>query len=185
MTRLGKEIIPSKLVGENKGYWVLKDPTKPAYPDGDEPAYPDGFEGGYSDDYISRLNETYSIHDIFGKEIIDIAQKRGLERFIMDSPLNNSEGENILARMLTISAQAGEWQPFVVNVPQLTDSSIKTAGEYLERIQRANNFGKVNAGILFGLKVAINGGFALPTEYESRVIAVPSQSFVEYIVQRK
>ena len=44
LTKLGKEIIPVELVGQNASYGILKQPVKPAYPKGNEVRY--------SDDYI-------------------------------------------------------------------------------------------------------------------------------------
>ncbi len=177
LTKLGKRIIPIELVGQNVDYRVLKELAIPAYPRGDEIRY--------SDDYVSKLNDTYSLSEVLGDHTKEIAQRRVLSRFVMSSPLNNSEGEDILSYILINSAQAGLWQPFIVDVPHLTDTSIQTATKYIESINCANNIGKVDAGILFGLKVARNGGFALPTEYENKVIVVPSQALLEYAAQRK
>ncbi len=176
LTKLGKEIIPIELVGQNADYRVLTQPAKPAYPKGNEVKY--------SDDYVSKLDETYSLNEVLGEHAKNIAQRRGLERFVMGSPLKNSEGEDILEYMLINSAQADSWQPFVVDVTHLTDTSIQTAKEYLQSIEGASDFGKVHAGILFGLKVAKYGGLALPTEFENKVIVVPSQRFLEYAADR-
>ena len=53
LTKLGKEIIPAELVGQNASYQVLQQPKKPAYPRGDE--------ARYSDDFLARLNGLYSL----------------------------------------------------------------------------------------------------------------------------
>lgn len=177
LIELGKEIIPVELVGQNANYNVLTQPVNPAYPKENE--------ARYSDDYVSRLNETYSIDEVLGEYVKKIAQRKELDRFLMGSPLNNIEGERTLAHILINSAQANSWQPFIIDVPHLIDVSIQTGKEYLQRIDGVSNFGKVQAGILFGLKVAKNGGFALPTEYENKVIVVPSQRFIEYVAQQK
>jgi hypothetical protein len=180
LTKLGKTIIPVELVGRNANYRVLTQPAKMAYPKGNEVRY--------SDDYIYRLNDTYSLNEVLGKHVKNIAQRRGLERFVMGSPLNNSEGEDILAYILINSAQANSWQPFIIDVPQLTDTSIQTAREYLERVENISptyNRGMIEGGILFGLSVAKGGGLALPIEHDNKVIVVPSQRFLEYAAQQK
>lgn len=180
LTELGKEIIPVKLVGQNAGYQVLKEPARPAYPRGDEVRY--------SDDYLSRLNATYSLGEVLGEHIETIAQRKGLETFVMGSPLRNSEGEYILGHMLISSAQAGLWQPFVIDVPRLTDTSISTARDYLEDVEKISpdyNVVKLEGGVLFGLSVAKRGGLALPIEHENKVIVVPSQEFLEYAAKQR
>ena len=53
LTRLGKEIVPVELVGQNASYQVLQQSKKPAYPRGDE--------ARYSDDFLARLNGLYSL----------------------------------------------------------------------------------------------------------------------------
>jgi len=180
LTKLGKEVIPAELVGQNVEYTVLKQPAKSAYPSGSELRY--------SDAYISRLNGTYSLNDILGQNAEKIAQRKGVEQFVMDSPLKNSEGETVLGYMLIRSAQAGQWQPFVIDVPHLTDTRIKTAEEYLDDVEKISpryNIGKLDAGLLFGIAVAKRGGLALPIKHDNKVIVVPSQAFVEYIAQHK
>lgn len=180
LTTLRKQIIPAELVGQNSGYELLKQPSEPTYPQGDEVRY--------SDDYITRLNDTYSLNDVLGEKAEELAQRKGLAQFVLGSPLKNSEGESILAYMLINSAQAGEWQPMVIDVPQLTDTQIATAKEYLERVEVISpryNKGMIEGGILFGMSVAKRGGLALPVEHDNKVIVVPSQSFVEYIAQQK
>jgi hypothetical protein len=183
LTEIGKEIIPIELVGKNINYKFLKDSQKSAYPKGDE------FR--YSDDYLARLNNTYFLKDVLSKRIKSIANRErdGLASFVMGSPLNNSEGEDILAYVLINSAQAELWQPFIIDVPKLTDvPQIKTAREYLERVESISpnyNKGMIHGGILFGLSVAKRGGFVLPTEYENKVIVIPSQEFVKYCKAEK
>ncbi len=176
-TRMGKEIIPIELVGQNVDYRVLKDPQTPSYPPGDEVRY--------SDDYLARLIENYPLKDVLGERIVAIAKRSfdGLAHFVMGSPLNNSEGEDILAFMLINSALAGLWQPYVMDVPKLTDTQIQTARGYLESVEKISpdyNRGMIQGGVLFGLSVAKRSGFALPTEFENKVIVVPSQEFVRY-----
>ncbi len=168
------------MVGQNTDYIVLKEPANPAYPRGTEVRY--------SDNYVSRLNRTYSLSAVLGAHVNRIAHRKGLERIVIGSPLNNSEGENILAYMLINSAQAGEWQPFVIDVPYLADTQIATAKEYLDRIESINlryNEGKIDGGILFGVAIAKRGGLALPIEHGNKVVVVPSQSFIEYVAQQK
>jgi len=176
-TRMGKEIIPIELVGKNIDYRVLKTPKKLAYPKGDEVRY--------SDDYLTRLNNTYSLNDVLGKRTEAIAKRSfdELAHFVMGSPLNNAEGEDILTYMLINSALAGLWQPYIIDVPRLTDTRIQTAREYLESVEKISpkyNQGMIEGGVIFGLSVAKRGRFALPTEYENNVIVIPSQEFVEY-----
>lgn len=175
--KIGKAIIPVNLVGQNIDCRVLKKPARGAYPNGKEVIY--------SDDYVRRLNETYPLNKVLGENVKDIANKRGLEKFVMDSPLQNSEGEDILAFMLINSAQAESWQPFIVDVARLRDTEIKTAREYIQSIEESDDLGKIHAGILFGLKVAKNGQFASVTEYEGKIISIPSQSFVEYVAEQR
>jgi hypothetical protein len=182
VTRSGKKVIPIELVGKNIDYRILKNPKKPAYPDGNEVMY--------SDDYLARLNSTYSLNDVLGERVKDIADRnsRDIAHLVMGSPLNNSEGEDVLAYMLINSAQSGLWQPFIIDVPKLTDSQIQTAKEYLERVESISptyNKGMIDGGLLFGLSVAKRGGLALPIEHENNVIVVPSQKFVEYCAMKK
>ncbi len=181
LTRQGKEIIPVELVGKNADYEVLT--QHPINPD-----YPQGKEVRYSDDYLVRLNQTYSLNEVLGNYAKNIAQRKGLERFVMGSPLKNSEGERILAYILINSAQAESWQPFIIDVPRLTDTPIQTAKKYLEDVERISpdyNKRMNEGGILFGLAVAKRGGLALPTEHDNKVVVVPSQTFLEYAAQQK
>lgn len=182
LTKLRKEIIPIELIGQNIRYRVLKNPIKPAYPRGDEIKY--------FDNYVLGLNDVYSLNDILGERTQEIAKgtRNSIASIVMGSPLNNTEGENTLAYMLMSSAQAGEWQPFVIDVPYLTDTSIATAKEYLGRVESISssyNKGMICGGILFGLAVAKRGGLTLPLEYDNKVIVIPSQTFIEYIAQQK
>lgn len=180
MIQQKQPIIPVQLVGQNPSYQVLREPNKPAYPNGNEVKY--------SDDFLARLNEQYSIKEILGKKIETLAQRKGLEHFVMDSPLQNTEGEDVLAYILINSAQAKEWQPFIVYPPMLTDARIDTARDYLEKVAKKgpkDNDGMINGGLLFGLAIAIRGQFAIPTEYDNKVIVIPSQTFVEYISKQK
>lgn len=172
-------IIPLELVGRNLTYHHLRSPAKPAYPRGDEVKY--------TDDFLLRLNEQYPIKDILGKQIETLAQRKGLEHFVMDSPLQNTEGEDVLAYMLINSAQAQRWQPFIIDVPNLTNTSIQTANEYLQEIAKKtpeSNRGMVEGGLLFGLAMAKRDQLALPIEYDNKVIVLPSQEFVRYIAQK-
>jgi hypothetical protein len=180
-TSLGREIINPGLVGENIVYRILKTPVKPAYPNGTEICY--------SDDYISKLNRMYSLNDMLGKNIEELFEGFKIYNYIMDSPLNNTEGEEILGRILYNSAQAKQWQPFIIDVSNLTDArDIPTAKEYLERVENISptfNEGRVHAGVLFGLAVAKRGNFVLPFDYDNKVIAVPSQTLIEYFSKQK
>lgn len=177
LTRLGKEIISVGLVGQNAEYKLLKKPEKEAYPE--------GLEVRYSDDYLTLLNANYSLEDILDSRKKGIAMKKcsDVSHFVMGSPLQNGGGEDALAYMLINSAQAGLWQPFIIDVPKLTDTTIKTSKEYLQAIEDispTHNKGRIEAGILFGIARAKRGGFALPTKYDNKVIVIPSQEFIEY-----
>lgn len=180
LTDLLKRVIPAELVGQNIEYKLLKKPAKPAYPTGNEVAY--------LDDYTRELNKIYSLTDILGKKVETVAKGRSIEHYVVGSPLENSEGEDILGHMLMNSAKAGKWQPFIIDVPHLKDTDIKTATEYLKEIEQINPLdtgGMMEAGILFGIARAKHGSFALPTQHDNKVIVVPSQEFVEYIAQKK
>jgi hypothetical protein len=181
MTDLGKEIISMGMVGDNIKYEILKSPKKLAYPKGDEVRY--------SDDYIFKLNELYNMNDMLGNRIEKLAQGYGIEHFVMGSPLNNSEGEDILGHILFNSAKAKQWQPFIIDVPFLKDAKdIPTAKEYLDRVQKISpnyNRGMIDGGLLFGLSVAKRGGFVLPFDYDNKVIIVPSQPLIEYFDRQK
>jgi len=180
LTELGKDVIPLELVGTNAEYRTLRVPYTPAYPD--------GTEGIFSDAYLARLNDVYPFAEILGDSESGLAKRKGVERFVFGSPLKNIEGEKILAYMLINSAQAGIWQPMVIDVPKLTDTQITSAARYLELVNQISpsyNKGMIDGGILFGLAVAQRGELALPIAFDNKVIAVPSQSFVEYIAQQK
>lgn len=180
LTGLGKDIIPAELVGQNIDYRILGKIAKPAYPNGEEVRY--------SDDYVCSLNRIYSLDEVLGVHVENIAQRRGLERFVMDSPLQNNEGEYILARMLISSAQAGQWQPFIIDVPCLTDTSIATAEDYLKKIESISpdyHRGMADGGVLCGIAIAKRGGLVLPIEYDNKVVVVPTQAFLEYTAKKK
>jgi len=182
LTKLGKEVIPVKLAGQNASYQVLQQSKKPAYPRGDETRY--------SDDYLAKINCTYSLDNILGqhKDGIKTGKWNDLDDFTMGSPLENSEAEEILNGILYNSAHAGLWQPMIINVSSLTDTQIKSAEEYLKTIaetRRTYNKGMIDGGVIFGINVAQRGKFVLPTKLENKVIVLPSQEFVEYCIQKQ
>ncbi len=179
---LDREVIDTNLVGKGIEYRVLKEPKELAYPNGDEVRY--------HDLYLTRLNQLFSIDDVLGSKKDDIKKRKfdSAMGILVNSPLQNMEGEGVLARILINSSMADLWQPFTINVPRLTDTSTSTAKEYLERVDQMDssyNIGKINAGILFGLYMAKKGGFVLPIGYDNKVIVVPTQKFVEYCAKKK
>ncbi|MFC1732294.1 hypothetical protein ACFL6I_18475 [candidate division KSB1 bacterium] len=181
LTELGNEVIPVELVGQNIAYEVLKESKSP---------YPKGNEVRYSDGYLEKINEIYSLTDILGERMQGIKERKSnaIASIVMGSPLRNAEGEDVLAYMLINSAEAGLWQPSIIDVPKLTDTQISTAREYLERVESISptyNKGMIEGGFLFGLSVAKRGNFALPIEHDNKVIIVPSQDFVEYCAMQK
>jgi hypothetical protein len=177
-TIMDKEVILNDLIGKNLEYKMLKTPERPAYPKGDEVQY--------SDDFISKLNEVYPLTDILGKDIKQILEGWNITRYIMSSPLNSTEGEDIMGYIITRSVQAEKWQPFIIDVPKLTDTSIKTAKEYLNEVAKLNIQSRhgIEGGLLFGLAVAKNGGFAHPFDYNDKLIIMPTQSLIEYFARR-
>ena len=182
LTGLGIEIMPVELLGKNPSYRKLAEPKNQAYPN--------GFESSYSDDYLLRLNQVYSLTAILGEKLESTKKGERLEFLVMDSPLQNTEAEGILARILVNSAQAEEWQPAIIDVSKLTDTSIKTAEEYLAfilamNLRRHDSYGMMDKGVIYGIAKAKNGGFVLPTQIENKVIIVPSQEFVEYFATKK
>ena len=182
LTKLGKEIIPAELVGQKASYQVLQQPKKPAYPRGDE--------ARYSDDFLERINGLYSLDELLGsrREGISAGNWNDLNYFTMGSPLENTEGEQILNDILYNSSHAGSWQPKVIDVSALTDTQIKSAEEYLEAVAKISpryNKGMIDGGALFGISNAQRGGFVLPTKLENKVIVLPSQAFIEYIAQQR
>lgn len=179
LTTYGRKVISAELIGQNADLEFLAEPEVPAYPKGNEIIY--------TDDYLVALNEEYPLNEILAGDVEKIIDRRIIPKYIIDSPLQNSEGEHILDYMLINSARAGEWHPYVVDVSQLTDTPIKTAVEYLERVDNINpnyNKGKIHGGNLFGLAVAKRSGFALPIVYDEKLIALPSQRFVEFLGER-
>lgn len=178
-TTSGRALIPVQLAGRNASYLALRSPTDPAYPRGDE--------ARYSDDYLLRLNREYPLNDLLGERLrrdIRMKDTSTLTRLVMDSLLQNSEGEWTLGRMLISSAEAGVWHPQIIDVPRLTDTQIKTASEYLKAVESISptyGQGMIDGGTLFGISVAKRGGLALPVEYDSKVMVIPSQKFIEYL----
>lgn len=183
LTKLGKEVIPVEFAGQNSSYQPLRQPQKPAYPRGDEVRY--------SDDYIAMINDLYNLEELLGSRKKGIANGMwsDLDHFTMGSPLGCSEGEQVLNGILYNSAHAGLWQPKIIDVPALTDTSIKSAEEYLQAIAEVDlnnkyNF-KLDKGLLYGICVAQEGRFVLPTALENKVLVLPAQAFVEYVAQQQ
>lgn len=181
LTRLGKEIIPVELVGQNASYQILQQSKKASYPRGDEVRY--------SDDYLSRINYLYPLGEIVGsrREGIVAGKWNDLNHFTMGSPLQNSEGEQVLNHILYSSAHAGLWQPQVIDISELKDTKIKTSEEYLDAVARLSpryNERMIDGGVIFGISVAQRGGLVLPTRYESKVIVIPSQKFIEHCIEQ-
>src|SRR3989344_6687446 len=140
LTKLLNPVIPNELVGQH--------------------ATIDG--GVYDDAYLSQINSLYSLNDILGERKKGIAKGswNDLNHFTMGSPLNNTEGEQILNAILYFSAKAGLWQPKIIDVPKLTDTLIKTSKQYLGAVEVASRVpGLVVQGSLYGLRVAKTGGF--------------------------
>ncbi|MFH1052847.1 MAG: hypothetical protein V1740_00350 [Candidatus Woesearchaeota archaeon] len=180
LTDMLKQIIPVTLVGQNIDFNVLSAPA--------DPAYPKGKEVRFLDDYIRELNRVYSLLDILGKKTNRIANGKDVLHYVIGSPLKNVEGEDILRYMLMQSAQAGQWQPFIIDVPHLTDTKKRTASEYLKSVKQidtSNTGTMVEANLSFGVAKAMRGNLGLPIEYDNKLVVVPSQTFVEYIAQRR
>ena len=163
----GREVIPVELVGTDA---VLR-------------------EGRYNDGYLSRINAMYSlVFEILGARKTEIRRGSwsGFDHFTMNSPLQNSEGEQVLNAILYASARADVWQPEIIEVPKLTDTTIRTARKYLKAVEEAYKVpGMVNQGTLYGIHIARDGGFVNLTNVGENVIVVPNQTFVEYCLQRK
>jgi hypothetical protein len=177
LTKLNKEIISPGFAGYNGLYEKLKE-SKNAYPQANEFRYPDA--------YVNILNALYSLDDILGKRKEFI--KRQSFELTMGSPLRSSEGETLLNYILFNSVNAGLWQPMVIDVPKLTDTLIKTAKEYLERVSSIGsnyNANHMDKGVLFGIARAKQHDFVLPVEVDNKLIIIPSQTFVEYCAERK
>ncbi|MGV8086674.1 MAG: hypothetical protein ACP5N1_03515 [Candidatus Woesearchaeota archaeon] len=166
LTKQKDQFIPVDLVGKSSEYTILQSPKNKSHPNGNEVIY--------SDEYIKKLNEFYPIDKVLGRTIQDIAEGIGLDKLVMGSPLGNSEGENILEYMLMQSAQAKQWQPFVIDVPELLETYIETAGHYIDAIAD----GQTNTSL------AVKHRFALPIAMDNKVMVVPSQEFVEYIMMK-
>ena len=144
----------------------------------------------YQDDYISEVNRLYPLADILGNRLESIAQGKwtGLDHFTMDSPLQNTEGENILNGILYSSANSRIWQPKIVDVGKLTDTQIKTAEEYLDAVETISptyNKGMIDGGVIFGISVAKRGEFVKTATLDNKVIILPSQIFIEYCCSKK
>lgn len=183
VTELGKEIIPSELIGKNAAYQILRQPKRVAYPNGDE--------ARYSDDYLLTVNRVYPFNEVIGSHAEGISQGewKDLNKFTMGSPLQSSEGEHVLNSVLYTSAHAKLWQPKIIDVGKLTDTNIRTAEEYLDNIRRISpsyDKGRIDGGTIFGISVAQRAGFVLVAGHENKVIVTPSQRFIEYcIVQNR
>jgi len=147
-------------------------------------------DGEYQDDYLSRINQMYSLDRILGERKDGIIRGGGgpdLSHFTADSPLKNDEGERILGGILYISALFDIWRPEMIHIESLRDAKIKTPENYLEAVKAirpAHSPSKrmANRGRLFGISVAQRGGFVLPTIYKNTVVVLPSQDFVEYCI---
>lgn len=169
-TRLGNEIISLGMIGNHKKYEVLNTPKNPAYPLGDEFLY--------SDDFLNVINRVYSLKEILGDKRNEIASNDRISEIVMSSG-TSCEGEGVLTNMLRNSALSGIWQPFIIDVPELKNAKMKTADEYLKRVDEIRSTHR-GGGTPLGIVKTSN--FALPVKYEQKVIVVPSQEFVEFII---
>ena len=73
-------------------------------------------------------------------------------------------------------------------MPQLTDTQIQTAREYLERVEAVGpgyNRRYMDKGLLFAFSAAKEGDFTMPIERENKVLGIPTQKFVEYCLTKK
>lgn len=127
LTRLGKEIIPVNLVRRNASYKVIGPPRISAYPRGDEVIY--------TDDYLSRIDSAYPLQECLGrKKGILGGNRQDFNDLVVDSPLQNSEGEEILRHILYNSARRDRWQPKVVDVSAL--GNVWTPENYLDEVAK-------------------------------------------------
>ncbi|MCK4729834.1 MAG: hypothetical protein KAT28_00800 [Candidatus Aenigmarchaeota archaeon] len=143
----------------------------------------------YTDAYLEQINELYHLDNILGSRKSGIANGEwaDLDYFTRSSPLRNSEGEDILNAILYHSANAGLWQPKIIDVDKLTDPRIKTAEEYLEQVKTISpdyGRGMISKGNIYGISVAKKGGFVELNSLDNKVIVLPTQSFVEYCISR-
>ncbi|MBI2583559.1 MAG: hypothetical protein HYW25_02735 [Candidatus Aenigmarchaeota archaeon] len=167
-TGSGRRVIPERVAGQN--------------------AHVQG--GIYDDDYLKEINDLYPLEDVLGARIdgIAIGSSRDANHFTMGSPLQNSEGEHVLNFILYRSANAGIWQPEIIEVSALTDTDIRTAEEYLERVRTISpdyGRGMIDRGMIYGIARAQSGGLVIPARVGNSVIVIPHQNFVEFCMSRR
>jgi hypothetical protein len=177
-TKSGRPIIPIELLHRNPVY----------IPTASKRAYPNATEAGYTDDYFVELIKAYSLEDVTGDRAESIASREysSVGKYVIGSPLKNSEGEYVMAMILIRSAQAGWWEPGIIDVPRLRDTKIQTAKEYLESVEKTSpscNKGMMDGGMIFGLSVAKRGGMVVPFEHDNKVIIAPTQMCLEYFLE--
>jgi len=182
-----KDLISSELAGKNIEYKILKDAIDPAHPKADEVRY--------SDKYISRLNELYPVNEIFGEDIDAVARGNGVAQYMNNILIKNHHnipaihGKVLLEVILTISANAKQWQPYIFDISNSKNlGEITTAHHYLDKVEKIDSKYRINSedGLLMcGLAVAKHNNLAIPTVYQNKIIVVPSQTFVEYIANHK
>ena len=105
----------------------------------------------------------------------------------MGSPIGAAEGESRLNSILYNSVIAGKWQPEIIDVPYLTDTSIKTSKGYLTAIAEisdSHRFGKIDGGMICGISLAQKSGFVKAISYKQKVIVLPMQSFLDYCMEK-
>jgi len=145
----------------------------------------------YHDAYMNKLNEVYSLKELLEGEKIGIAKGAitALTHSAMGTSLQNREGELVLNAILRESAKAGIWQPYRIDVELLPDTKIKTAAEYLRRVNAIRpDYDKrtsEDVGMIFGIAVAERNNFVKALDFKDEVIVLPTQEFVEYCQPKK
>jgi len=152
---LEKKIISEELIGRNKEYEVLNKRRR---------LCPMGNEFRYSDDYLEKLNELYPFKFIFGPKIkaLKCGSSDVLSPIVNNSDIKDFEGEKVLEYMLTRSAQAELWQPWVINHVDFNEDKMLVIESYLESFKQ------------------ITPEFGFRRYYENKTLISPSQKFVEH-----
>ena len=136
----------------------------------------------YNDTYLTMINNEYPINDILGRRMKKAAERdeSTLNGLISGSPLANIDGLNILRGILINSAQAGMWQPEIIEKIILKHFGHTVEDCLLDIKKDATPTDETNtSNYNAGARLTRSRGLMLPTSYMDNLILLPSQEAIE------
>jgi hypothetical protein len=101
-------------------------------------------------------------------------------------PLENIDGDMTLVNILALSARSGEWRPGIVDLDyNQKHTHYHTVEQYLSdarNIELDTHTIWTLGTTLFGFTKASREGFVLLAGHENKVIAIPSEKFIKYVM---